>query len=316
MYFVGPDGFIRTNINKALTNTGRASSSKPNLQNLADLSISNVGLCFKSRFPEGKLWSWDFSQIEVNTHYAMSGSKNMIEALNTGLDVHLANLSETLHIEYEDLQKMLKEETRINKLPSEEERDSAWIVYGHPADYITNLRRAVKPVTFQGIFNASPNTIATETGLPVAQVKQMLGAVQRKNPERDQFLRKVQATALSCTDGTRGYFQDATGTILSWDIIGGRIKPTELANRVTQAYAGFIKDLVEGYIFDAIKDNPHILLVSEVHDEYVFDCHPDAVETLTALKTWVESNVQHWISEHIEKPYPCTFKMGMEQTYG
>jgi DNA polymerase I-like protein with 3'-5' exonuclease and polymerase domains len=312
--FVGPDNFIRANINKALTNTGRASSSKPNLQNLPDYTISNVTLCFISRFPEGKLWSWDFSQIEVNTHYAMSGSKDMIKKLNEGLDLHLDKLSFSTGKPYDQLVKDLNQEKYWSKNPPTE---AELTTYGHPVDYITNLRRAVKPVTFQGIFNASPKTIAVTTGIPEGQVKQMLAGVNQANPERDQFLRRVQATALANQDDKgRGYYQDATGAILSWEIMGNRIKPTELANRVTQAYAAFIKDLVIGYIFDLIKDNPRILLVSEVHDEYVFDVHPEELKTFTALKQYVEANVRTWLSEHIGFEYPCNFKMGMEQTYG
>lgn len=293
--FVGPDGFVRGNINKALTNTGRASSSKPNLQNLPDASISNINKCFISRFPGGTLQSWDFSQIEVITHYGMSNSRDMIEKLNQGLDLHLDKLSTVTGRSYEELR----------------------TAYKAGDEHVTELRRAVKPVTFQGIFEAMPKTIAATTGLPESQIKAMLQAVALKNPERDQFLKQVQYSALKNEDGKgRCYWQDETGTLLSWEIRQGRIKPTELANRLTQAYAGFIKDLVQWEIYQRIKNVPGVLLVNEVHDEYVFDVAPDKLKWLKELKEEIQQLVRPLLSKHIGRDFPINFKMGMEPTYG
>lgn len=293
--FVGPDNIVRGNINKALTNTGRASSSKPNLQNLPDARISNINRCFISRFEGGSLQSWDFSQIEVITHYGMSDSKDMIAKLNAGLDLHLDKLAMVTGRSYDELR----------------------AAYKTGDEHVTELRRAVKPVTFQGIFEAMPKTIAASTGLPEEQVKTMLRGVAQKNPERDIFLKRVQWAALKNEDGNgRCYWQDETGTLLSWEIRQGRIKPTELANRLTQAYAGFIKDLIQWEIYIRIKDNPLILFVNEVHDEYIFDVHPSMLEYLKELKTEIEQLVRPLLSKHIGRDFPINFKMGMEPTYG
>ena len=84
-------GHIHTSYNQAVTATGRLSSSNPNLQNIP-VRDDNGKEVRKAFIPdEGCLFfSADYSQIELRIMAHLSGDHNMIEAFNTGYDIHAA----------------------------------------------------------------------------------------------------------------------------------------------------------------------------------------------------------------------------------
>lgn len=84
-------GHIHTSYNQAVTATGRLSSSNPNLQNIP-VRDDNGKEVRKAFIPDkGCLFfSADYSQIELRIMAHLSGDANMIEAFNTGYDIHAA----------------------------------------------------------------------------------------------------------------------------------------------------------------------------------------------------------------------------------
>ena len=87
-------GHIHTSYNQAVTATGRLSSSNPNLQNIP-IRDENGKEVRKAFIPdEGCLFfSADYSQIELRIMAHLSGDEHMIEAFNTGYDIHAATAS-------------------------------------------------------------------------------------------------------------------------------------------------------------------------------------------------------------------------------
>ena len=84
-------GYIHTSFNQTSTATGRLSSSNPNLQNIP-IRDDNGKEIRKAFIPdEGCLFfSADYSQIELRIMAHLSGDENMIEAFNSGHDIHAA----------------------------------------------------------------------------------------------------------------------------------------------------------------------------------------------------------------------------------
>ena len=84
-------GHIHTSYNQAVTATGRLSSSNPNLQNIP-IRDENGKEVRKAFIPdEGcQFFSADYSQIELRIMAHLSGDEHMIEAFNTGYDIHAA----------------------------------------------------------------------------------------------------------------------------------------------------------------------------------------------------------------------------------
>ncbi|MCQ2114070.1 MAG: DNA polymerase I [Bacteroidaceae bacterium] len=85
------NGYLHTSFNQAVTVTGRLSSSTPNLQNIP-IRDENGKEVRKAFIPDKNcmFFGADYSQIELRIMAHLSGDKNMIDAFNSGQDIHAA----------------------------------------------------------------------------------------------------------------------------------------------------------------------------------------------------------------------------------
>lgn len=83
------DGRLRGSFNVHGTETGRLSSSQPNLQNIPDTDHTGINVRGGFVAPEGfKLIEADYSQLEVRIAAELSGDPVMKEVFDSGRDVH------------------------------------------------------------------------------------------------------------------------------------------------------------------------------------------------------------------------------------
>ncbi len=84
-------GKIHTSYNQTITATGRLSSSNPNLQNIPIRDDDGKEIR-KAFIPDDGclFFSADYSQIELRIMAHLSGDANMIDAFNSGHDIHAA----------------------------------------------------------------------------------------------------------------------------------------------------------------------------------------------------------------------------------
>ncbi|QNG18616.1 DNA polymerase I [Rhodococcus triatomae] len=87
---VADDGRIHTTFNQTVAATGRLSSTEPNLQNIP--VRTDAGRQIRDGFVVGEgfetLLTADYSQIEMRIMAHVSGDEGLIEAFNTGEDLH------------------------------------------------------------------------------------------------------------------------------------------------------------------------------------------------------------------------------------
>ena len=87
---VASDGRIHTTFNQTIAATGRLSSTEPNLQNIP--IRTDAGRRIRDAFVVGKgyaeLMTADYSQIEMRIMAHLSRDEGLIEAFNTGEDLH------------------------------------------------------------------------------------------------------------------------------------------------------------------------------------------------------------------------------------
>ena len=87
---VAPDGRIHTTFNQTIAATGRLSSTEPNLQNIP--IRTEAGRRIRDAFVVGdsyaELMTADYSQIEMRIMAHLSRDGGLIEAFNTGEDLH------------------------------------------------------------------------------------------------------------------------------------------------------------------------------------------------------------------------------------
>lgn len=100
------NGRIHTTYSQVSVNTGRLSSSGPNLQNIP--VGSELGMKIKSCFIAAKgstLLSFDYSQQELRILAHLSGEEKLIEAFKEKRDVHTTTASQLFNVAYNEVTK-------------------------------------------------------------------------------------------------------------------------------------------------------------------------------------------------------------------
>lgn len=104
---------IRTNYNQVITNTGRLSSTDPNLQNIPIKSEEGRKIR-KAFIPRKgyKIVAFDYSQIELRILAHLSKENTLIEAFASNVDVHALTASQLFDVKIEEV---TSEQRRIAK---------------------------------------------------------------------------------------------------------------------------------------------------------------------------------------------------------
>ena len=103
---IASDGRVHTSFKQCVTATGRISSAEPNLQNIPVRTAE--GREIRKAFvasPGNVLVGADYSQIELRLLAHMSGDENLIDAFNSGADIHRRTASEVFHTPFEEVTK-------------------------------------------------------------------------------------------------------------------------------------------------------------------------------------------------------------------
>lgn len=103
---VDTKGRIHTSYNQVAVNTGRLSSSNPNLQNIP--VTSDLGQKIKSCFvasPGHIFVSFDYSQQELRILAHLTGEEKLIKAFQEGRDVHKTTAAQIFAVDYEEVTK-------------------------------------------------------------------------------------------------------------------------------------------------------------------------------------------------------------------
>ena len=106
-------GKIHTSFNQTVTSTGRLSSSNPNLQNIPIRDEDGKEIR-KAFIPdEGcAFFSADYSQIELRIMAHLSEDKNMIDAFNSGYDIHAATAAKVYKTELSEVTKDMRRKAK------------------------------------------------------------------------------------------------------------------------------------------------------------------------------------------------------------
>ncbi len=106
---VAPDGRIHSTFNQTITATGRISSTDPNLQNIP-ARMEQGRLIRKYFVPEDgyRFIDADYSQIELRIMAHLSGDASLIEAFNSGADIHAITASKVFHVPMEEVTALMR----------------------------------------------------------------------------------------------------------------------------------------------------------------------------------------------------------------
>lgn len=106
-------GRIHTFFHQTVTATGRLSSTEPNLQNIPTRSELGKKLRKAFKAGDGKVFiDADYSQVELRILAHMANDKTMIDAFNSGADIHTISASQVFKVPVEEVSKQLRSKAK------------------------------------------------------------------------------------------------------------------------------------------------------------------------------------------------------------
>ena len=155
---------IHTTFNLTIAQTGRLSSTEPNLQNIP--VRSDLGKKIRTAFiaDEGMTFvSADYSQFELRLVAVMAGDRDMIDAFNRGIDIHTLTAAQVY------------------------DRD--------PEDVTKSMRRDAKVINFGVLYGMSPHGLTAATGMTYAQSKHFIDKYFEVRGPLREYLKKLEDQA-------------------------------------------------------------------------------------------------------------------------
>jgi len=244
-------GRIHTSFNQAGTDTGRLSSSEPNLQNIPIRTPEGrlIRQCFVPE--EGHLLiSADYSQIELRVLAHLSGDEGLIEAFANGEDIHSSTAAK---------------------------------VFGVPIDEVTSEQRnKAKIVNFRIIYGTGAYGLSRELGIDVDEAQAILDNYFKQHPAVEDFLESVLDEAQD-----RGFVRTLFGRRRPMpELFAGDQRQRDFGRRaaINAPMQGSAADIMKLAMIDAHKlvreKYPKVKMILQVHDELVFEAPEDEAEKL------------------------------------
>lgn len=309
---------IHHQLNNVQTETGRLSSSKPNMQNLPRGNTSDVREMFVSRFADGIMAEIDYSQLEVIVQAFLTRDDNLIRDVNAGVDFHCKRLSVKLGEDYEDVLRKCKVD--------------------HDPWYDLERTKA-KGFSFQRAYGAGKKAIAASTGMPEEEVQELIDAEEKLYPKVSMYNKWVDRTVKKNRTPTdqksfRGYTRhfgwhpSPTGKrygfteydapdFLVRDGIPTSFKPTEMKNYSVQGAAGEMVLAVAGLLWRHFVSNDNYngkaLMVNSVHDCFWFDMDKSVAEEVIENTSKIMTSIPDHYKEVYGIDVPVMFRVDVEQ---
>ncbi|TXB67934.1 DNA polymerase I [Phaeodactylibacter luteus] len=248
-------GRIHSSFNQALTATGRLSSNNPNLQNIPIRTPegAKVREAFIPRDEDYVLLAADYSQIELRLIAEMSGDEAMLEAFQSGKDVHRATAARVFNVDY---------------------------------DAVTREHRyRAKTVNFALIYGAGATNLSQQLGIKRSEAKALIDQYFDRYPGLKGYMDQTVEQArnqgfVKTLMGRRRHLRDINSR-------NGVLRSHAERNAINTPIQGTAADLIKIAMvninreFEQRKFKSKLIL--QVHDELVFDAHKDELETIMPI---------------------------------
>lgn len=252
---IDENGRVHTTYAQAFTETGRLSSSDPNLQNIPIRTERGkmIRKAFVARDENHVILSADYSQIELRLMAAFSGDKAMLEAFKNGEDIH---------------------------------RDTASRVYDVMPAFVTSEQRAkCKMVNFGIIYGISAFGLSQRLKVSRKEAADLIETYFKLYP-------KVRAYMSDAIEAARknGYAETVLGRRRMLKDINSRnatVRQSAERDAINTPIQGSAADLIKiamVKVDKAIKAEAlRTKMVLQIHDELVFDVPREEVERVREI---------------------------------
>ena len=251
---IAGDGRIHSTFNQTEARTGRISSLEPNLQNIPVRTAEGRRLREYFNAPAGRvLCDADYSQIELRVLASMSEDANMINAFDSGTDIHTVTASQ---------------------------------VFGLPQDMITpELRSRAKAVNFGIVYGIVAFSLSKDIGVTRAEADRYIKSYLAAYPGVAAYMEKAIEDAkkngyVTTLYGRRRYIPELSNSNGNMRAFGERVA----RNAPIQGTAADIIKIAMIKVSRSLKEEfPAARLILQVHDELIVECDEKDAEGVCAL---------------------------------
>jgi DNA polymerase-1 len=250
---------LHTTFNLTIAQTGRLSSTDPNLQNIP--VRTDLGRRLRTAFIAGagkSLVSADYSQFELRIAAYLSGDKHLMDQFNKDVDVHIITASQ---------------------------------IYGRDIEDVTkNMRRDAKVVNFGVMYGLGPHGLVSATGMSYDQAKNFIDKYFEVRPLLLEYINSVKEQAKKDS-----YVETLLGRRRPTpDINSSNFAVREAALRaaVNMPFQGTAADIMKIAMIDIDKklSGSDSKMLLQIHDSVLIECPSSKAEAVADLvKTTMEN---------------------------
>ncbi len=259
-------GKIHSSFNQALAATGRLSSQNPNLQNIPIRTARGreIRKAFIPRGPGYIIMAADYSQIELRLVAEISKDESMLAAFEQGKDIHSATASKIYNVAISDVTK----EQRYN----------------------------AKTVNFSIIYGAGSTNLSKSLDIKRSEAKELIDQYFTEFPGLKTYMDTTVEMArekgyVTTLKGRRRYLRDI-------DSRNGMMRSQAERLAINSPIQGTAADLIKIAMIEIQhelkKEGLKTKMISQVHDELIFDVFKDELEQ---VKSIVESGMKNAMPE-------------------
>jgi len=255
---------IHTSYNQVVAVTGRLSSDNPNLQNIPIRTERGreIRKAFVARNENYILLSADYSQIELRIIAELSKDEGMIEAFQSGQDIHKATAAKVYNISLEEV--------------------------------TSDMRRNAKMVNFGIIYGISAFGLSERLNIPRKEAANIIENYFEKYPRikayMDESIEQAREKGyVETIMGRRRYLRDINS---SNHTVRGYAERNAINSPIQGSAADMLKIAMINIQKDFISMGIKSKMLLQVHDELVFDV---LKEELEIVKPIIESRMKNAI---------------------
>jgi len=269
-------GRVHTSYNQTVTNTGRLSSSDPNLQNIPIRTEEGRRIRHAFIAPPGHLiLSADYSQIELRVLAHLSGDKVFCHAFANDQDIHTRTAAE---------------------------------VFGLFPEMVTpEMRRQAKTINFGVIYGQGAFSLAKQLGIARKTAEEFIATYRERHYGAMAYLDSCikQAEAL-------GYVTTILGRKLPIQDIhssNGNLLSFARRNAINYPIQGSAADIIKMAMIRVDRrisgENLSSRLIMQVHDELVFEAPEDELLRMEQL-----------VEEEMGRAIDCSIPLKVDLNHG
>jgi len=268
---------VHTRFNQALTQTGRLSSTDPNLQNIP-IRLEEGRKIRQAFVPSVKGWSIfaaDYSQIELRVLAHIAQDPSLIEAFKADMDIHTKTASE---------------------------------VFGVPAEEVTsNMRRQAKAVNFGIVYGISDYGLSQSLGITRKGAAQFIERYFERFPGVQEYMTNIVREAkekgyVTTLLHRRRYLPEITSRNFNLRSFAER---TAMNTPIQGSAADIIKLAMINMSERLKKEKLKTKLLLQVHDELIFEAPEEEIEILKVI-----------VPEEMEKAIELDVPLKVDYSYG